>query len=66
MFYYRLLYPFKKINMSNLIINIRFWYWHFQISRGFKTVEWVKNSYHVEKGLKGKCKIQVYKFFNWA
>lgn len=50
--------------MSNLIVNIRFWYCHLQISREFKSVKLVKNKHFVDKGLKGVSKIQVYKFFN--
>lgn len=50
--------------MSNLIINIRFWYWHFQLERGFKNMHWGKNSYFVKNGLKGYKKIEVLNFFN--
>jgi hypothetical protein len=51
--------------MSNLIINIRFWYWRFQVDKGFKSVRWVKNTYRVHKGLKGISKIEVHRFFNY-
>jgi hypothetical protein len=45
--------------MSNLIINIRFWYWHLQISKKFYSIKWVKNQYYVENGLTGIKKIEV-------
>ena len=51
--------------MSNLIINIRFWYWHLQVAEKFSKVNWVKNQSFVESGLKGKKKIEVYKFFKY-
>lgn len=50
--------------MSNLIVNIRFWYWHLQIVRGFRNITFGKNQYIYEKGLKGYKKIEVLKFFN--
>ena len=50
--------------MSNLIINIRFWYWHLQVAKGFKSIEWNKNNYFVENGLDGYKKIEVCQFFN--
>lgn len=51
--------------MSDLIINIRFWYYHLQVSKGFRKISWGKNKYLVEDGLDGKKKIQVLKFFNY-
>jgi hypothetical protein len=48
--------------MSNLIINIRFWYWHLQISKGFKECTFNRN--HFIKNLKGIKKIEIFTFFN--
>ena len=42
--------------MSNLIVNIRFWYWHLQIGEKFSSISWGKNPYFVKTGLKGKKK----------
>jgi hypothetical protein len=50
--------------MSNLIVNIRFWYWHLQIGRNFSSVSWGKNDYFAKKGLSGEKKIEIYQFFN--
>ena len=53
--------------MSNLIINIRFWYWHLQIDKKFSSIKLVRNDYYIQRGLKGVNvkKIEIYKFFNW-
>ena len=48
--------------MSNLIINIRFWYYHLQVSKGCKSITFTRNK-HIET-LKGISKIQVFKLFN--
>ena len=48
--------------MSNLIVNIRFWYWHLQIGEWFSSCRIVKNNSIIT--LKGMPKIQVFKFFN--
>lgn len=48
--------------MSNLILNIRFFYWHLQISEKFNTVELTRNQSLTT--LKGIKKIQIFKFFN--
>ena len=48
--------------MSNLIINIRFWYWHWQVTKGFK--EWTFNRNSSIKSLNGMKKIEVFTFFN--
>lgn len=50
--------------MSNLIINIRFWYWHLQVTSDHK-IMWRKNEYLVDKGLKGRNKIEIHKFFKY-
>lgn len=50
-------------HMGSLIINIRFWYWHLKIGKRFSTMSIERNDHHVTTGLKGKKKIQVYKFF---
>lgn len=51
--------------MSNLVVNIRFWYWHLQIVRGFKKVRFKRNdNLWCLHGLEGKKWIEVYKFFN--
>jgi hypothetical protein len=47
--------------MSNLIVNIRFWYRHLQIERGFRSISFGKNKYF--KNLEGVKKIEVLKFF---
>ena len=49
--------------MSDLVVNIRFWYWHLQIGKGFSSIRWVKNQMWVQQGLKGVKKIEVYEFF---
>lgn len=49
---------------DNLLIHIRFWYWHLQIGEKFSSVRWHKNRYFYENKLKGEWKIEVYKFFN--
>lgn len=48
--------------MSNLIVNIRFWYWHLQIGKQFKSCKIVRNS--SIKTLKDIPKVKVFKFFN--
>jgi hypothetical protein len=48
--------------MSNLIVNIRFWYWHLQIGEKLSSCKIVKNS-SIDT-LKDIPKIQVFKFFN--
>lgn len=50
--------------MSDLIINIRFWYYHLQVSKGFRNISWSKNSYLVKNGLGGYKKIEILNFFN--
>ena len=50
--------------MSDLLINIRFYYWHLQIGKKITSIKWNKNEYFFQKGLKGIKKIKVYKFFN--
>ena len=50
--------------MTNLIINIRFWYYHFQVTKGFKKFSFSKNEALATTGLIGKPKIKVCKFFN--
>jgi hypothetical protein len=50
--------------MSDLCINIRFWYWHLQVTRDFKHISFKKNYYFVKNGLKGEPKIKVCEFFN--
>jgi hypothetical protein len=35
--------------MSNLIVNIRFWYWHLQIGREFKTIDFDKTNTFIKK-----------------
>ena len=49
--------------MSNLIVNIRLWYWHLQIGENLRTFEIVKNN--SIGTLKNKPKIKVFKFFNF-
>jgi hypothetical protein len=49
--------------MSSLIVNIRFWYWHLQIERGFTSIKWVKNPYISAEALKYMTRIEVLKFF---
>jgi len=48
--------------MSNLIINIRFWFWHLQVEKKFSSISFKRNK-HL-KTLKDIPKIQVFKFFN--
>jgi len=48
--------------MSNLILNIRFFYWHLQISEKFNSITFNRNQ--SIKTLKGIKKIQIFKFFN--
>ncbi len=50
--------------MSNLIVNIRFWYWHLQISKKFTSITFGKNYHIAQKGLKGMKKIEIYRLFN--
>jgi hypothetical protein len=45
--------------MSNLILNIRFFYWHLQISERFRTVKFSRNE--SIKTLKNIPKIKVFK-----
>jgi len=45
--------------MSNSCINIRFFYWHLMISKGFSSIKIEKNEYWAEKGLKGVKKIEI-------
>mgnify|MGYP006098229671 CR=1 FL=1 len=49
--------------MSDLMINVRFWYYHLQVSKRFRRIRWVKNDSLVENGLDGYKKIEVFKFF---
>jgi len=46
--------------MSNLIINIRFWYWHLQVDRNCK-ITWKINLYLKKEGLKGRKLIEIYR-----
>jgi hypothetical protein len=48
--------------MSNLILNIRFFYWHLQIGDKFSSIEFTRNQ--SIKTLKGIKKIQIFNFFN--
>lgn len=56
----------KKIinSMSNLIINIRFWYWHLQVGERFCSIKIVKNR-HI-KTLKDIPYVEVHKFFKYG
>ena len=47
--------------MSNLIINIRFWYWHLQIEEKFSGVK-IKRNNSIDT-LKDIPKIEILKFF---
>jgi hypothetical protein len=49
--------------MSNLWINIRFWYWHLQV--GPWQLHWKKNHYVVERGFKYLPRFKVYEFFSY-
>lgn len=49
--------------MSNLIVNIRFWYWHLQIGKRFSSCTFRRNKSIAT--LKGRKKIEVFEFFNW-
>lgn len=50
--------------MSNLLINIRFFYWHLQVGKRFSFIKIVSNEYFLENGLKEHKKLEVYKFIN--
>lgn len=49
--------------MSNLLVNIRFFYWHLQISKGFYSIKITKNEYYIKNGIKGRKKIEIYNLF---
>ena len=50
--------------MSNLLINIRFLYWHFQWERGKYYPVVRLNKYYLENGMHGKW-FAVYELFGW-
>ncbi len=47
--------------MSNLIVNIRFGCWHFQVRRGPPWVEWSYNSVHIGN----PNRFAIYQLFGW-
>lgn len=45
---------------GHLCINIRFFYWHLMVGKGFSSITFEKNEFWVKHGLKGIKKIEVY------
>ena len=51
---------------DNLMVHIRFWYYHLQIGEKFSSICLKKNIYFLECGLKGNKKIEIFKFFKYT
>jgi hypothetical protein len=52
--------------MTDLIINIRFIYWHLQVSEGWRSISWEFNEWQKEKWNKNTKWIKVIRFYNYS